>query len=193
MAFDSGHFRYFVVWNYKTDYMGCVTKEIWKERMSNLMNKRASGAYNNGNADAVYGLIRKGFIGKSVLDVGCGGMSIKNYLPEGTKYTGIDAFPINDQVIQMEAEKLWFEDQSFETVYAFAVLDGVQDLGKVISEMKRVCSKNIVILTGVDIEPDQYHTIKIKEAELHTMMEGFELTLRYEVRANVLLKEYTRK
>ena len=147
-----------------------VSRELWQERMGNLMARRALGtkglsveAERIGDYAAHF---KKIFIGKTVLDVGCGGMGAAKFLTPEIQYTGIDAFPIRPQVIKMEVEQMTFEDQSFETLFCFAVLDGVCDLVKAIEQMKRVCKCNIVFLTGFNIEPDQYHTYKIIESEL---------------------------
>lgn len=173
-----------------------VTKEEWKERMNNLIERRKSGINNSqpSKAGDYASHLSKVNIGKSVLDVGCGDSSIKKLLPAGVKYTGIDAFPVSEEVINVQIERAdeVFEARMFDTVIAFAVLDGVQSLKDAVYMMKEMCNKNIVILTGVDIVPDKYHTFEINEKELMLLMNGFKLTYREEIEPKVVLLEYTR-
>jgi SAM-dependent methyltransferase len=74
-----------------------------------------------------------------VLDIGCGA---KPYLPFAApyaeRYVGVDAAagPYVDQVIQ--AEKLPFDDASFDLVLCTQVLEHVQDPAAVLSEIHRV-------------------------------------------------------
>lgn len=175
-----------------------VAERTWKRSMRNLMERRRSGSSSSSAASqsktADYGShIRKANIGKSVLDIGCGSMAIKKFLPQGTKYIGIDAFPVSDEVLKMRAEDLRFEDQSFDTVLAFAVLDGLQDLLEALGEMKRVCSGNLLILTGIGIEPDQYHTLMISEELLNSIFSGWRISLKEYLEPKVLLIEYSRE
>lgn len=171
-----------------------VDKTIWEERMYNLINRERG---TKGNSDEAVRLrdyrahLNKIFIGESLLDVGCGDGNVKKHLNE-VRYVGIDAFPLNDSVIKMYAEKIGFKDKEFDTVICFAALDNFMDLRDSISEMKRVCAKNIAFLTGIYIKPDKYHTLQIKEHELDILMSPFKVTYRENFGKNVILIEYTR-
>ena len=176
-----------------------VSESEWKEAMGNLMVRRASGGSTSKPAYNIAGDYKRHLTsckpGKSVLDVGCGHMAIKQYLPKGTQYTGIDPFPCVDGVIKMKMEECSFSDKSFETVVAFAVLDGVNDFDMTMHHIARVCSRNIVILTGVEIPIDKFHTFMISELEIDAalMKQGFKKSYREELgNRKILLLEYAR-
>jgi len=174
--------------------------------MKNLIDRRKSGVSDNSKCDRLISdyarHLRSVHLGPSVLDVGCGDKNIERILKEGVKgihagktfsYTGIDAFPIDETVLKMEAEDMKkFRDKQFNTVICFAVLDGCHDLEKATSEMKRVASDNVVFLTGVDIEPDKYHTFKIGEKQLDKLMSPFRVKMRNYLSEKVMLVEYVR-
>lgn len=169
-----------------------VDKSIWQSAMDNLIERRKTFVKSNMyNPIGDYRLhLSKIEIGRSVLDVGCGSMAVKSMLPEGIEYVGIDAFPVNQDVFKMEIEDCSFEDNSFDTVICFAALDGLHDLGKALMHMKRICRKNILFLTGVNIEPDKFHTFKITEDYLIKSMEGFHIGYKEYFNKNVLLIEF---
>lgn len=173
-------------------YPGNSTKNkgggMWLDAMKKLRGRMLSGQIKNQypEVDDYAGHIAKCHQGERVLDVGCGHQVIKPFVKG--EYVGIDAFPLSADVTAMKAEEMTFEDKSFDTVYCFAVLDGVEDLNLACKQIKRVCRGNIVILTGIDIEPDMYHTYKITEAFLD---ETFgHASLKYWVTDKVLLAEY---
>ena len=117
-------------------------------------------------------------------------MTIKSYCPN--KYIGIDAFPINDEVIKAEIET-FTPNEMFDTVTIFAVLDGLYDLDKAITNVKNLCSGNIIILTGFGFKPDLYHTIEIGEVFLNAaMLPEFKQSYKEELIPNVYLIEYKR-
>lgn len=92
--------------------------------------------------------------GSSVLDVGCaGGRDTKIFVDHGLKATGID---INNNFIEiakakvpnakfsvMNTEKLDFADQSFDGIYACAILVHIkkENVGKILNEFRR-CLKD---------------------------------------------------
>lgn len=169
-----------------------VSKNVWEERMKNLNDRRAREVIKNSVAgvDNYKSHINKCFIGKNVIDVGCGSQIIKSCLPPGVSYTGVDPFPISPDVAKMEIEECYYKDDLFETLYAFAMLDNVYDLDKALFNMKRISSKNIVFLTGVNIEPDQYHTIKITEEDLVQRMKPFSVGYKEYLHPKILLIEF---
>jgi len=170
-----------------------VDQEHWNKKISNLLKKRGEREYRTNLSD--YGShIRKGMIGKTVLDIGCGSMEIKKYLQSDINYTGLDANPISEEVVKMKIEDCNLDDQSFETCYCFAALDGFEDFDKAINQIKRITKNNVMFLTGIDIEPDEYHTLKIDEDVLiKSMRPEFEVTVFEYLQPKVLLIEFTRK
>lgn len=171
-----------------------VTKNVWHERMNNLIERRKTGTITSQfKAVDDYGThISKGYIGKTVLDVGCGSMTIKKHLPVTSHYIGIDPFPVSDEVIKMDIEECIFTDESFETVYAFAMLDNVYDLEKAIGHIRRVASKNVMFLTGVNIPVDKYHTIEITEEVITGLMRPFKVNYKEYLHPKILLIEFTK-
>lgn len=160
--------------------------------MNNLNERRSKEVIKNSVAgvDDYKSHVNSCFIGKSVLDIGCGSQIIKSCLPEGVTYQGIDPFPMSEDVIKMEIENCSFPDNYFDTLYAFAMLDNVYDLEASINHMKRVSNKNIVFLTGVNIEPDKYHTIKITEEDLVERMKPFNVGFKKHLHPKILLIEF---
>ena len=165
-------------------------KEIWKQRMNNLIERRKTYSRSAPSTLPTYEEMLSVFtIGKTVLDVGCGDMNIKNYLSD-REYVGIDAFPCSDKVIKAEIET-YAPGRQFETIICFAVLDGVWSFEKVIDNIKKLCIKNIIILTGIDIEPDQYHTFKIEEKTLIEKLKPFKITFSQYLAPKLLLCEFS--
>lgn len=171
-----------------------VSKDKWFESVNNLIERRKTGVKDNQKCESIiadYGRhMRSVFIGKTLLDVGCGDQSISKLLPEGVDYTGIDAFPCVPKAIKMQIEECSFEDKSFDTLVCFAVLDSLYDLKAATEHMKRITRKNIVFLTGVNIEPDRYHTVMITEALLDGLMEGWKVNMKNYLTPQVILIEY---
>ena len=169
-----------------------VSKDVWLERANNLQERRGKEVIKNSvqGVDDYKSHIYKGWIGKKVLDVGCGSMTIKKHLPLGCSYTGIDPFPLSEEVMNISIEQCNFEENSFETIYAFAMLDNIYDLKTAIENMKRIASKNVMILTGVEIDPDQYHTMKITEPMLNELFYGWMINYKEYLHPKILLIEY---
>lgn len=169
-----------------------VSKEVWSDRMNNLNERRKMEVIKNAIAgvDDYCSHVNSVYIGKRVLDVGCGSMIIKDCLPKDVEYIGIDPFPAHSHVIKMEMENCLYKDGYFETVYCFAMLDNVHDLKKTIDQIKRVCTKNVLILTGINIPPDKYHTIELSRGLLDELFYPFTPNLVRQFHEKVILIEY---
>jgi len=95
----------------------------------------------------------KQYAGEKILDFGCatGGYSLE-LRKLGFQCVGID---INEEYVKIAQEKgveayivkeqLPFDNDSFDTVIMFEVLEHVQDTGEILEEAKRVAKKNILI------------------------------------------------
>ena len=68
----------------------------------------------------------------------------------------------------------------------------MRDLKLALSKMQYLSSKNIVILTGINIAPDIYHTHLITEEFLDSQMEGWKKTTRVQVHPQIIFLEYTK-
>lgn len=152
-------------------------------------------------------LLKKVHIGQNVLDVGCGTAWLKGYLPSYVDYHGMDAFALDipelrDGIISGEIIEGGIDifdwnnfpefEKIFNTIFCFAALDGMADLDKAISNMKRMARKNIVILTGINIQPDEFHTHLITLDYIRKRMSGWAETVCYEVmKDKIMFLEYT--
>lgn len=173
-----------------------VSEQEWKSGIENLNARRQSSPgferrQNDAPAITDYANhLKKIEVGASVLDVGCGDCSIRNYLPTTTAYTGIDAFPINELASKAKIEDFDKQQSQFDTVICFACLDGVQDLKKATANMKRLAKKNVYILTGIGIEIDKFHTFKITESGLMELFNDMRVGHKEYVHPKVLLIEF---
>jgi 2-polyprenyl-3-methyl-5-hydroxy-6-metoxy-1,4-benzoquinol methylase len=173
-----------------------VSKDEWIRKHDNLVARRSEGtsdSYAVVSNFPTYGeMLSKCFVGKSVLDVGAGAGDLRKFLPEGVEYVGIDAFPYNDSIIEFAIEELdctRFMGR-FDTLIAFAMLDNVQDLELAIRNMQRLAMKNIIILTGVCIPVNEYHTLEIAEDSLDALFNDWKVGHREMIAPKLLLKEY---
>ena len=169
-----------------------VEKTEWESKLNNL-HTRTKGITSEHQID-YKSLLKKVHIGKTVLDVGCGTCWLKKYVCK-SYYHGIDAFERIEHkglhVYNGSIENYPFA-QKFDTLFVFAALDGMMDLELAFEKMKSVCTKNIVILTGINIQPDLYHTHLITEQLIKNLMDGFELTHRTQVHEKIVFLEYTK-
>jgi SAM-dependent methyltransferase len=95
-----------------------------------------------------------------ILEIGPGGGNTLQYVPAGCEYVGLEPNPFLKEIILNEANKLGikaevvcesaegmpFEDNSFDVVYSVRSLCAVQDLAKVLEEVRRVLKPGGVFL-----------------------------------------------
>ena len=174
-----------------------VTKKQWNNATGNLQKRRAAWKNLDDNVkldDTIrnYGEhLEKCGYGNSILDVGCGSQTLRKYIPEGINYTGIDAFPVkNTDTILMTIEESTFEPKSFDTICAFAILDNCFDFDKACQKMKEIARINIIILTGINIIVDKYHTYNLQLEDFNRNFEDMNLTHCEEISAKVYLLNY---
>lgn len=129
--------------------------------------------------------------GKSVLDVGCGSQTLRLSLRQGTNYIGIDAFPIVEDTVGVAIEDL---NGAFEvdTVCALAVLDNCRDFFKACENMKRSARKNIIIVTGIGIDVDKFHTFRLEHEHFDEAFKDWKCTIKRELRPNVWILNYSK-
>ncbi|WP_154222858.1 class I SAM-dependent methyltransferase [Marinicella rhabdoformis] len=92
--------------------------------------------------------------GEKVLDAGCGRGFLTNLLKENHQVTGVDFvksehFEINSpnvEFISSSVTKLPFSDNSFDTVICSHTLEHVKDIHTALSELRRVCKSNLIIV-----------------------------------------------
>jgi len=175
-----------------------VTEEKWREAMKNLNDRRKDVGHTNDNyrtaspvADYKAHLDRC-FVGETVMDVGCGGQYLKRCLPEHCTYFGMDAFPIVANTIELAIDSPDFKAPGiYSTVCCFATLDGVRDFNLACQNMQSMAAVNIIILTGIGIDPDQYHTHRLELSDFDQAFEGWDFQ-RIQLSPVHYLMEYRR-
>ena len=169
-----------------------ATEQDWIKATENLIERRSKNGLlklaTEENKDYTSYLNNCGY-GKSVLDVGCGSQTLRLSLPEYINYIGIDAFPIVEDAIKIAIEDL---SGAFvvDTVCAFAVLDNCRDFFKACENMKRSARQNVIILTGIGIEVDEYHTFKLEHEHFEQAFSDWDCTHKEELTPKVWLLCY---
>ena len=82
---------------------------------------------------------------RTILDIGCRDKILKKYLNENVIYQGID-FEENHEVIAYNLEEgIPFPDNSFDVVFALDVLEHVENIHFLFSEILRVTKKEAIV------------------------------------------------
>ena len=88
-----------------------------------------------------YGEILRG----RILDVGADECGLKKFLPEGAEYIGIGLGGSVDVEIDLEKERLPYEDNSFDCALCLDVLEHLDNLHEVFDELCRVTKRYLII------------------------------------------------
>jgi 2-polyprenyl-3-methyl-5-hydroxy-6-metoxy-1,4-benzoquinol methylase len=174
-----------------------ATKKAWKGATDNLRARQQKAQHTDDNRTAPNVLrdytthLNKCGYGNSILDVGCGGQFLKTCIPEDIEYIGLDAFPIKG-VPTLKGSIETIEGIEVDTVCCMAVLDNCLDFDKAIENIKKIAKKNVIILTGIDIEVDEYHTFKLQLSDFHDRFKDWNQTHYEELTPKVWLLCYTR-
>ncbi|MGL4598535.1 MAG: hypothetical protein ACRCYO_13540 [Bacteroidia bacterium] len=164
-----------------------------KERRKNEPWQEDNRKLDNAIRDYTTHMNKCGF-GKTIIDIGCGRQYLKECLPKNIEYIGIDCFPAEGY--ELKTTDLKVEDDFFadtfeaDTIVAFAVLDNCLDFDKAITNMKKVATKNIIILTGIGIPVDQYHTLRLELEDFDQKFIGWKNTVREMVSPKVWLLNF---
>jgi hypothetical protein len=173
-----------------------ATKKAWKSATENLRTRQQKAQHTDDNRTAPNILrdyethLNKCGYGNSILDVGCGGQFLKTCIPEDVEYIGLDAFPI-EGVPTLKGSIETIEGIEVETVCCMAVLDNCLDFDKAIDNIKKIAQKNVIILTGIDIEVDQYHTFKLQLSDFEERFKDWSQTHFEELTPKVWLLCYS--
>ena len=112
---------------------------------------------------------------KKILDVGCGAGNLLNYLAKRNKKSLLWGVDIGKEIIERanknkfctrekfifgDGKKLDFEDDFFDEVYCYEVLEHVENLDEVLSEIKRVLKKDGKLKITVPLEESEKILIK---------------------------------
>lgn len=179
-----------------------VSVKQWVQATENLNKRRQSSGHSDDNRSLdnairdYKGHLNKCGVGSSVLDVGCGSQFLKQCLEYGTEYWGIDAFPIVGDTLKIAIEDIKEDDiydGEIDTVCAFAVLDNCRDFYLACENMKRIARQNVIILTGIGIEVDEYHTHKLEHEHFDKAFSDWDCTHKEEISPKVWLLCYKPK
>ena len=112
---------------------------------------------------------------KRVLDIGCGNGNLLNYIAKRNKRDLLFGIDIGKEIIDRanknkfcnrekfilgDGKKLDFEDGFFDEVYCYEVLEHVENLDEVLSEIKRVLKKDGKLKITVPLEESEKILIK---------------------------------
>lgn len=117
----------------------------------NIVNIKATEAWSNRNLNPRRIEAITKHAGKSFLDVGCGNGSYVRHFSKDYETLGVDihSYPswqeMPEKFRSVDGVSLPFDDNSFETVIGFEVLEHIHDPELALQEFRRVCSKNIII------------------------------------------------
>lgn len=177
----------------KADYDKWVQATVnLKERRKKQPSVSDNPTYKNPVADYRLHLIKCGY-GQSVIDWGAGAQFLKTQISERTKYIPVDAFPAEgyeDTTLPYPIESPEARELRADTSVAFAVLDNCLDFDEAIKTLKITTKKNIIILTGIDIDVDIYHTHKLFLSDFDTRFTDWKCTHREEIVPKVYLLCY---
>jgi len=87
----------------------------------------------------------KKYLKGNILDVGCWEKDLKTYLPGDVIYTGIDIAGDYDIQVDLEKGKIPFEDNKFDCVVCTDVLEHLDSLHQVFSEIIRVTNEYAIV------------------------------------------------
>lgn len=100
-----------------------------------------------------------------VLDVGCGEMPFRGYLPASAKYVGLDVpaaadfgMASNHDVIEFDGTQIPFPDGSFDHILCTEVLEHAVDPEALVGEMHRVLRRGGSILITVPFSARVHHS-----------------------------------
>lgn len=112
---------------------------------------------------------------KKVLDFGCGAGSFINYLAKKDRdslFFGVDIDKSiinrakknklydNEKFFLSDGDRLPFDDDFFDEVYCYEVLEHVKELDKVLKDIKRVIKKGGVLRVSVPLRKSEMELIK---------------------------------
>lgn len=80
-----------------------------------------------------------------VLDVGSDKCYLKSYVDENTHYLGIGLGDEVDINVDLEEEKIPFEDDSFDSVLCLDVLEHLENIHEIFDELCRVSKEHVII------------------------------------------------
>lgn len=135
-------------------------REEYKYWTGTLRNRMGENSHFEYFFTTHFGIEKEFYRGKKILDIGCGPLGSLEWADTASKRIGLD--PLADkykmlgtdrqamEYVNAEAEKMPFPDDTFDVVSTFNSLDHVEDLDRVIAEIKRVLKPGGIFLLLTD-------------------------------------------
>ena len=121
------------------------------------------------------------------LDVGCGEMPFRGFLPANADYTGLDIPAAEDfgmnrhpDIVDFDGRNIPFADETFDCVLCTEVLEHAEDPVALIAEMRRVLRKGGVLIATIPFSARVHHAPydfhRFTRYRLQAMFSAFETT-----------------
>lgn len=166
--------------------------KFWKGLYANR------GAFQNSHFEPlfteVYGLRRNDYVGKRVLDIGCGPLGSLEWADMTSQRVGLDPLALKYQrfgtgkhkmeYVASTSEDIPFPDGHFDIVTSLNSLDHVDDLDATIREIKRVLKRGGLFLLSVEIDHPATATepITIDDAALQKLGPELKVVTEFRIR-----------
>lgn len=87
----------------------------------------------------------RGILKGKILDVGADECGLKKFLPQGTQYVGVGLAGSVDLKLDLEKQRLPFQDNYFDCVLCLDTLEHLDNIHEVFDELCRVTSKYLIV------------------------------------------------
>ncbi len=94
--------------------------------------------------------------GDSILDLGCGQMWLKEYIPKNCVYIPVDYQKRDSETIICDFNKNEFPELKVNVAFVSGCFEYVNDYTQFVNSIKRFCDKVVISYVSTDIEPDIY-------------------------------------
>lgn len=120
---------------------------------------------NNNLSDVKLSYLKNFLQGQSILDVGSGQCFYSQWLHQqnpnlnitAIDYIDLETKPSNIGYLKLNLESTFpFQDQSFDTIIAFDVIEHIENEAQLINELNRVCKSGGVIIGSVPHDNDKF-------------------------------------
>ena len=142
----------------------------WKEwnELDFWKSRKRLGTFSNDHFEHFFtrhfGIDRRFYAGKRLLDIGCGPMGSLEWADGALERVGMDPLAADYlklaadaqemQYVTALSESIPFEDEHFDVVSTFNALDHVEDLRKTVAEIQRVLKPGGLFLLMTDVNHD---------------------------------------